>query len=157
MLPLQLAFRLPRFLATEPDSPYQTASPPPTNITEFSKEYLDASPALLADRHLVRTYLSSLISDPSQGDRRSLAQAMKIVVSDPDVGWRYLIIEACFSRGLHAWLTNRSWLMPGTRGDLARLDEFPPEKIMFEVEEFLGREGVSDEIREACLKAVRNA
>jgi hypothetical protein len=155
MLPVQLAFRLPRFLASEPDSPYETASPPPADILSFSKEYLEASPALLADRHLVRSYLSSLVADPKQGGRRALAQVMKVVVSDPDVSWRYLIIEACFSRGLHAWLANRSWLMPGTRGELASLDEFPSEKIMFEVEEFVGRKGVSREIREACLKAVQ--
>ena len=34
---------------------------------------------------------------------------MKLVVSDPDVDWRYLVIESCSSKGFHTWLANRSW------------------------------------------------
>lgn len=156
-VPLQVAFRLPRFVAPEPDSPRKTASPPPADVPTFAKELLQASPALLADRHLVRSYLASLISDPDQGERRFLAQTMKAVVSDPDVGWHYLIIEACFSRGLHAWLARRFWLLPGTRGELASLARFPSERIRREVDDFLAHEDVTDDVREACLKAVNSA
>ncbi|KAK4041596.1 hypothetical protein C8A01DRAFT_14662 [Parachaetomium inaequale] len=153
-LPLQLAFRLPRFLATKPDSPNQLAPQLPDDLPAFAKQYLQPSPTLMADRHFVRLYLASLAADHDQGERASLAQAMKHVLSDLDVNWQYLIIEACFSKGLQAWLADRGWLLLGTKGHMASLADFPPEKIMHEAEEFLREKGTGDDsLREAILKA----
>jgi hypothetical protein len=152
-LPLQLAFRLPRFLATEPDSPKQTASPPPADIPTFAKQYLHPSPALVADRYFVRMYLSSLVAN--DGELASLAQTMKVVISDRNASWSYLIIEACFSKGLHAWLANRSWLLHGTEGGVANLVDMPRERITREIDEVVAAEGEHDNtLREKLLKAL---
>jgi hypothetical protein len=152
-LPLQLAFRLPRFLATEPDSPKQTASPRPADIPTFAKQYLQPSPALMADRYFVRMYLSSLMA--GDGEFASLAHAMKAVISDRNTNWSYLIIEACFSKGLHSWLANRSWLLHGTEGQVANLVDMPREWITREMEEVVEAEGEHDNtLRERLLKAL---
>jgi hypothetical protein len=152
-LPLQVAFRLPRFLAIEPESPKQIASPPLADIPAFAKQYLQLSHALMADRYFVRMYLSSLVTD--DGELASLAQTMKDVISDPDASWSYLIIEACFSKGLHGWLANRSWLLHGTQGDKAGLVDMPTEMIMREIEEVVEAEGEHDStLRARLLKAL---
>jgi hypothetical protein len=148
-----VAFRLPRFLAIEPDSPKQTASPPPTDIPAFAKQYLQLSPALMADRYFVRMYLSSLVADDKK--LASLAQTMKDVISHPDASWGYLIIEACFSKGLHAWLANRSWLLHGTQGEKAGLVDMPTEMMMREIDEVVEAEGEHDNtLRARLLKAL---
>ncbi|KAK4150081.1 hypothetical protein C8A00DRAFT_46435 [Chaetomidium leptoderma] len=159
-IPMQLALRLPRFLAIEPDSARETASQPPPDIPAFAKKYLQPSPALMADRQLVLSYLSSFRDDPDQRWRVILARSMKDVLSDIDANWRYLIIEACFGRGLHAWLANRSWLVDGTEGVIADfLVDFPSEKeLVRQVEEFLEADDTEDEsIREALLAAVNSS
>lgn len=155
-LPLQLAFRLPRFLATEPDSPIETVPQPPNDIDvpAFAAKYLHPSPSLIVDRHLVRMHLASLIADHDHPERGSLAQVMKHVHSDPDVSWQYLIIEACFTEGLAAWLANRNWLLGGTKGDMAGLADVPREVIVDEAERFLdAKDGIDEAVREAVLDA----
>jgi hypothetical protein len=141
-------------LATKPDSLSHPAPQLPDNLAVFAQQYLQPSPTLMADRHFVRLYLASLTADHDQGERASLAQAMKHVLSDLDVNWQYLIIEACFSNGLQAWLADRSWLLPGTKGDMASLAGFPRDKIMHEAEEFLRAQGTDDKLlRDTVLKA----
>jgi hypothetical protein len=87
------------------------------------------------------SYLSTLISDEgsqSISKHASLAQCMKVVASDPDVDWRYLLIESTHSKGFHTWLAQRSWLLPDTKGDMVGLVCFPSDKIVEEeVEDFL--------------------
>ncbi|KAH6634783.1 hypothetical protein B0J18DRAFT_461933 [Chaetomium sp. MPI-SDFR-AT-0129] len=156
ILPLQLAFRLPRFLATEPDSPIETVSQLPDNIDTptFATEYLHPSPSLTVDRHLVRMHLASVIADHDHPERGSLAQVMKHVHSDPDVSWQYLIIEACFMEGLAAWLAKRNWLLGGTKGQMAGLGDVPRETIVKEAEKFLAADdGINETVREAVLRA----
>ncbi|KAK4144498.1 uncharacterized protein C8A04DRAFT_36498 [Dichotomopilus funicola] len=156
ILPLQLAFRLPRFLATEPDSPIEPVSQLPSDIdlSTFAVQYLHPSPSLIVDRHLVRMHLASLIAGHDHPERGSLAQVMRHVHSDPDVSWQYLIIEACFTEGLAAWLSNRNWLLGGTKGQMSRLGDVPREAIGKEAEKFLAaNDGIDQAVREAVLRA----
>jgi hypothetical protein len=62
---------------------------------------------------------------------------MKAVVSDPDTYWRHLAIEACFSKGLHAWLAGRNWLLHAAKGGVASLACLPPGQLADEVNSFL--------------------
>ncbi|CAJ2505491.1 Uu.00g128850.m01.CDS01 [Anthostomella pinea] len=80
--PLQLALRLPRFLAIDPDPPSE----------------------LLADRQIIISHLSAIDSQPD-----SLASLMKTVLSAPNVDWQDLVYNSCFSKGLHRWMSERSW------------------------------------------------
>ena len=132
VLPVQLALRLPRFLAKEPT---MIDSPLPDNIPAFAREFLQPSSHVLVDRQFLMSYLSSLISNGSSQDaseRGSLARCMKVLVSDPDVDWRYLLVESCSSKGFHTWLAKRSWLLHGTKGSMAGLVCFSSGKMVDE-------------------------
>lgn len=112
----------------------------------------------MADRYFVRMYLATLVSEAEEGGRGSLAQTMKEVISDPDASWSYLIIEACFSKGLHAWLANRSWLLHGTEREMASLVDMSSEKVMHELEEVVETEGTHDNtLRERLLRAINSS
>ncbi|KAJ4287835.1 hypothetical protein N0V88_007545 [Collariella sp. IMI 366227] len=143
-LPLQLAFRLPRFLAIEPENPRETASQVPHNIEAFTTQFLQPSASLIADRQVIRFYLSSLISNSEKLERASLAQTMKTVHSKPDASWRYLVIEACFSKGLHDWLAQRSWLLHGTKADLAAFINPSQEMIKEELDGLMKTTGTKE-------------
>ena len=107
----------------------------------------------MADRYFVRMYLSSLVADDRE--LASLAQTMNDVISHPDASWSYLIIEACFRKGLHAWLANRSWLLHGTQREKAGLVDMPTERIMQEMDEVVEAEGEHDNtLRARLLKAL---
>lgn len=140
--------------------PAATDAPPPADIATFATEFLQPSPRLLADRQFLVSYLSSLTTEDVQvtTERASVARSMKLVVSDPDVDWRYLVIESCSSKGLHTWLAKRSWLLYGTKGDMARLASSPSDKIADEeVESFFRTTGANKGFtRESLLEAVKN-
>jgi hypothetical protein len=79
---------------------------------------------------------------------------MVTVLANLDVDWQYLVIEACFSKGLHAWMANRGWLLHGTK--LRSDADVTTEKLVHELEEFLKIEVEDREImREALMKAVK--
>ncbi|SPQ25402.1 10de04a2-fcb5-4ae7-99f3-c83f92eb1240 [Thermothielavioides terrestris] len=157
VLPLQLAFRLPRFLAIEPDSPNETAPQTPEDIRAFATQFLQPSKALLTDRQYLTAYLATVIADASQPERAALAETMKSVLSDPDADWRYLVVEACFSKGMHAWLVHRDWLLHGTKGELADSVNITPDKMAREVDSFLDGEGRDEGLtREALLEAINS-
>lgn len=83
---------------------------------------------------------------------------MKKVISNPDANWSYLVIEACFSKGLHAWLANRTWLLHGTEGKVANLVDMPSETIMHEMEEVVEGEGEHDnKLRERLLQGLASS
>ncbi|KAL2128746.1 hypothetical protein VTI74DRAFT_8703 [Chaetomium olivicolor] len=156
-LPLQLAFRLPRFLAIEPDAPNETASQVPSDIPAFATQFLQPSPSLVTDRQFTRFYLSSIISDSNEPERALLAQTMKTIHSDPDSNWRYLIIEACFSKGLHNWLAKRLWLLHGTKGKMADLASLPAEVTEGEEDSFLKSTGMKEGFtRDSLLETIKS-
>ncbi len=47
----------------------------------------------------------------------SLIQSISVVLSAPNVNWRFLIFEATCSNGFHEWMVKVLWLLPGTRGE----------------------------------------
>lgn len=149
-LPLQLAARLPRFLVIEPDEPRVTAPDVPNDIAEFAKQYLEPSETLVADRSFITSYLAFLSADVDLPERSSLAKTMQLVLSEQDANWRYLIIEACFSRGLHAWLARRDWLLHGTRGAMSALPNTSlGELVRDEAEKFLEDESKEESVNRA--------
>lgn len=139
--------------------PPATAFSLPADLATFATEFLQPSPSLLADRQFLMSYLSSLIPDVQcTSERSSLARSMKVVLSDPDVDWRYLVIESCSSKGFHTWLAKRFWLLHDTKGDMAGLVRFPSDKIVDEeAESFLkAADADSGFTKEKLLEAVRN-
>ena len=105
-LPLQFAVSFPRFLAIKPPQTDVTQS---ADIVAFSLASLQPSPVLQTDRQCVMSYLSSKMT--------SLIQSISVVLSAPNVNWRFLIFEATCSNGLHEWMVKVLWLLPGTRGE----------------------------------------
>jgi hypothetical protein len=117
-----------------------TELPPPADVPTFATEFLQPPSSLLADRQFLVSHLSSLLSDGDSevsSERVSLARAMKLVVSDPDVDWRYLVIESCSSKGFLTWLAKRGWLLHGTRGAMAHACDLPDEVVDEELDSFL--------------------
>lgn len=83
------------------------------NATD-SIETVHPSPDLLSDRQVVTSHLSSLTSQSKTrrpDDHLSLAQEMKTVTSNPSVDWRALVLDSCFSKGLHSWMAKNSWMI----------------------------------------------
>ncbi|KAK7422038.1 hypothetical protein QQZ08_009687 [Neonectria magnoliae] len=98
--PVQLALQFPRIL--EHDELEESRPSAPTI------EFIQPSPSILADRQVILSELTSIIAeDPG---RASVASAMKVIWSDEGADWQHSLIRACFSKTLHKWLAERSWL-----------------------------------------------
>ena len=96
-------------------------TPSPTDVPPFTIRSLQPLQHLAKDRQVVVSHLSLLISDdPSEdlSELPSLAEAAVVIMSHPEVDWQDLVIGSCFSKGLHKWMAERSWLLPelGARG-----------------------------------------
>ena len=63
---------------------------------------------------------------------------MRAIVSDPDVTWWDLVIDSCFSKGLHSQMAKRSWLLHSEHKDIPSLDSLYSDKtINQEIDEYL--------------------
>ncbi|KAK7422652.1 hypothetical protein QQX98_001440 [Neonectria punicea] len=100
--PVQLALQFPQLLMTGPDEA-EERRPSASTI-----ECVRPSPSILADRQVILSELSSIIAE-DPGDA-SVSSAMKVIWSDDGADWQHLLIRACFSKSLHKWLAERSWL-----------------------------------------------
>ncbi|CAJ2502268.1 Uu.00g096620.m01.CDS01 [Anthostomella pinea] len=109
--PLQLALRLPRFLAIDPD--VNDPAPLPPGFSTSATGSIQPSAELLADRQYTISHLSDIDSQPD-----SLASLMKTVVSAPNVDWQDLVYNSCFSKGLHRWMSERSWLLDASSKEI---------------------------------------
>ncbi|KAK8127788.1 hypothetical protein PG984_008896 [Apiospora sp. TS-2023a] len=136
--PLQMAQHLPDMLSLDHDRDEDDVRSGPT---------LQPSSQLARDRTFVSSYypLSAQAITPPPlpplqhryqllETMRRCARIMKRLVSDPDADWNRVIIMTCFSKGIHRWLAQRSWLVQETKRQIG----FPSNKdIDMEVDDFL--------------------
>ncbi|UNI22291.1 hypothetical protein JDV02_008192 [Purpureocillium takamizusanense] len=108
--PLEVTLQFPRLLAVEPDE----ADASPTENPSVAS--IQRPPELATDRQVFLSRLSSISSRESP--LSSLAATMNTILSDPNVDWKHLIIQSCFSRGIHRWMSERSWLVEGLERDV---------------------------------------
>lgn len=116
--PLQLTARFPRLLAIDADDVASKAST--GDYPAAAIRCLSPSHKLTADREFVRAYLLSVIQgDASLNSTEDVlaATTMKSVIGDPDVDWKDLVVRSCFSKGLHKWMVEQSWLVHITKGN----------------------------------------
>lgn len=109
-----------------------------TDIANLAAEALHPSSRISADRRVVVSYLSSLASDEVSSKApqiASLASTMNAIVTDKNVDWQDLVIRSCFSKGLHKWMVEQSWLLNGTQGIVTSTSS--DKTISEETEEFL--------------------
>ncbi|KAK7958502.1 hypothetical protein PG988_013350 [Apiospora saccharicola] len=153
--PLQMALHLPDMVALDHN---------PERNEMLLGSVLQPSDQLPRNRACVTLYLSYLCSDDHTNtaattvtssstplDHAQMSKIMKILVSDPDADWNCVIIMACFSKGLHRWLAQRSWLVQETKRQIG----FPSNKdIDMEVDEFLSAKANKGDgsVRNAVLK-----
>jgi hypothetical protein len=61
-------------------------------------------------------------------------------LSDINMDWRRLLFESVSSKGMHRWMADRQWLLPGMENALVELNSSPlPAIISNELEAFLTR------------------
>lgn len=101
--------RFPQFLSIEPE---RLDDPPPKDISSFSSTFLCRSSSLQNDRQYFVSQLLSTIE--KNATTPPIKQLAPLCLEDPDVDWKQLIFEAAYSKGLHKWMAERSWLLPGT-------------------------------------------
>lgn len=71
---------------------------------------------------------------------------MNAIASDTDVDWKDLVIDSCFSKGLHSWMGKKSWLLDAAHKDTPALSWlFSEETLNREIDEFL--QGADEGIR----------
>lgn len=119
--------RFPRFLSIEPD---RLDDPLPRDINTFSLAFLHPSSSLQTDRHYFVSQLSSTVE--TKFATLSIRRLVPLCLKDPDVDWEQLIFEAACSKGLHQWMADRSWLLPGTiacRGDPVIPGDIPSSEL----------------------------
>lgn len=120
-----MALRFPSLLSPGPDvtDPSSSAAPPPS---------------VSVDRQFVVPYLSSLVSDQASQAEVSFAPVMNAIVSNADVDWKDLVIDSCFSKGLHSWMETKSWLLDAAHKDFPALSCLSSgETLNQEIDEFL--------------------
>lgn len=80
----------------------------------------------------------------SEADGQNKATALRklvlSVLSDANVDWRRLLFESVSSKGMHRWMADRQWLLPGLKGAPLDLNSSSlPTVIADELEVFLAR------------------
>ncbi|CAG9947025.1 unnamed protein product [Clonostachys rosea f. rosea IK726] len=137
-LPSQLAIGLPRFLGIEPS---QLDEPLPPDVAKFSSTLLQPSSTLYQDRHCLTSHISSMVSEADgQNKATALRKLVLSVLSDANVDWRRLLFESVSSKGMHRWMADRQWLLPGLKGAPLDLNSSSlPTVIADELEVFLAR------------------
>ncbi|OAQ78351.1 protein kinase-like domain-containingprotein [Purpureocillium lilacinum] len=146
--PLEVALKWPRLLAVGRDVA-DSSSPKDNTSVESVQPY----PELAADRQVFLSHLSSLTASDSA--HSSLAASMSSILTDPVVGWKNLIIDSCFSKGLHRWMAERSWLIKGLGDDVELIVQDPANRAVdAEIDDFLRSEHegafTRDELVEMC-------
>jgi len=146
--PLEVALKWPRLLAVGRDVA-DSSSPKDNTSVESVQPY----PELAADRQVFLSHLSSLTASDSA--HSSLAASMSSILTDPVVDWKNLITDSCFSKGLHRWMAERSWLIKGLGDDVELIVQDPANRAVdAEIDDFLRseHEGVftRDELVEMC-------
>jgi hypothetical protein len=111
--PIPVGLQCPRILALpRPDDTHSTVNHESTAIT------VPPSPSvrLLADREIVASYLKTRVPFERSGGP---AEQLLSSLTDPNMDWKDLIIQACFSKGLASWLAARAWLVTEMPSDEA--------------------------------------